>query len=419
MAGDLHLLLVSRARAQSPAEKPMHDEPSPLSRRALLRLRIAGIVAACVAVIIVVSGIIARNLASDRTESFSAEQSIQTVAVVSPVAGVGGRALTLPGKLAAFYSAPIYARVPGYVHAWYKDIGAKVHKGDLLATIDTPELDQQIDQAKADLANAVAGLQLAQTTAQRWQSLLALDAVSKQESEEKTGDLAAKTALVNAAKADLNRLQALKAFARITAPFDGTVTNRTIDIGALVNAGAQSSGTPLFTVADVHQIRVYVSVPQNYSAEIRPGVTGSLKVPEFPGKVFPAVLDSSSGSISEQSDTLLVELLADNSSGVLKPGDYAQVALHVPSGGRDLRVPASALLFREQGLQVAIVLPDNRIRLKSITIARDLGTSVEIGSGLVASDRVVDNPPDSISNGDQVRIATANSRQVDGLDAER
>jgi RND family efflux transporter MFP subunit len=390
----------------------MLSEQPPLSAKAFLRLKIAGIIAACVALIVVVSGILARNNASEETNAFSAAQSIQSVSVVSPVAGLSGRSLALPGKLAAFYSAPIYARVPGYVHAWYKDIGAKVRKGDLLATIDTPELDQQFEQAKADLASAVAGLQLSKSTAQRWQSLLALDAVSKQESEEKTGDLAAKTALVNAAKANLNRLQALKTFARITAPFDGTVTDRAVDIGALVNAGAQSSGAALFTVADVHQIRVYVSVPQSYSAEIRPGLTASLKVPEYPARVFSASLDSTSNSISEQSDTLLVELLADNSSGALKPGDYAQVALHIPSGGSTLSVPASALIFRHDGLQVATVLPDNRIRLKSITIARDLGTNVEIGSGLLTKDRVVDNPPDSISNGDLVRVVEAASQRA-------
>jgi RND family efflux transporter MFP subunit len=418
MVDGLQLRLLHAGPAHYLAEKLMPSDATPLSANALLRLRIAGIVAVFVAVITVISGVIARNEASDRTAAFSAAQSTQSVSVISPVVGVGGRSLTLPGKLAAFYSAPIYARVPGYIHAWYKDIGAKVRKGDLLATIDTPELDQQIDQAKADLANTVAGLQLSKTTSQRWQSLLALDAVSKQETEEKTGDLAAKTAQVNAAQANLNRLQALKTFAKITAPFDGTVTDRSVDIGALVNAGAQSSGAALFTVADVHKIRVYVSVPQTYSAEIRPGLTASLKVPEYAARVFPATLDSTSNSISEQSDTLLVELLADNSSGALKPGDYAQVALHIPSGANALHVPASALIFRDQGLQVATVLSDNRIRMKSITIARDLGTSVEVGSGLTPRDRVVDNPPDSIANGDQVRVTTASGQSTSATSEE-
>ena len=197
----------------------------------------------------------------------------------------------MPGTLNAFYDAPIYARVPGYLRAWYKDIGARVHKGDVLAVIDTPDLDQQIEQAKGQLANAVAAEQLSRTTAQRWVSLLKLDAVSKQEEEEKTGDFAAKQALVTAAKADLDRVEALKTFARITAPFDGVVTGRSVDVGALINAGAGTDGTPLFRVQDIHQMRVYVDVPQNYSAQIRPGLTATLTLPEYPGKVFSASLD--------------------------------------------------------------------------------------------------------------------------------
>jgi RND family efflux transporter MFP subunit len=383
----------------------MPTDSNPLSAGALRRLKLAGIVLAAVAAVIVVSGIVTRLQADRGVRKWTSAQAIQTVSVLSPSFSQSSKTLMLPATLDAFYDAPIYARVPGYLQTWYKDIGARVHKGDVLAVIETPELDQQIEQARGQLANALAGEKLSQTTAQRWTSLLALDAVSKQEEEEKTGDLAVKQAVVTAAEADLDRLQALKSFARITAPFDGTVTSRSVDIGALINAGAGSSGTPLFTVQDVHQMRVYVDVPQDYSAQIRSGLTATLTVPEYPGKVFPATLDSTSRAISDKSNTLLVELLANNPDGALKPGEYARVTLRLPSGGATLEVPASALVFRRRGLQVATVLANDRVLMKSVTIAVDLGTKVEIGTGLSRSDRVIDNPPDSISSGDLVRIA--------------
>ena len=215
--------------------------------------------------------------------------------------------MTFPGTLEAYYDANIYSRVPGYVHAWYKDIGAHVKKGEVLATIDTPELDQQISQARADLSNAQAAQRLSAITAQRWQNFLPLDAVSKQDAEEKEEDLESKTGAVKAAQANLDRLQALKDFAKIVAPFDGVVTKRTIDIGALVNAGSPSSPTePLFTISDIHMLRLYVNVPQDYSAEIVPGMNVTLSVPEYPGRTFAAGLVSTSNAISAQS-TLLVE----------------------------------------------------------------------------------------------------------------
>ena len=216
--------------------------------------------------------------------------------------------------------------MPGYVHAWYKDIGAKVTKGDLLATIDTPELDQQISQARADLGAASAAVKLSNTTAQRWESLLPTDAVSKQDVEEKEEDLASKSGAEKAAEAHLEQLQAMKAFAQIVAPFDGVVTKRTTDIGALVNAGPASNGDPLFAVSDVHVLRLYVNVPQSYSAQIVPGMTVSLTAPEYPGQIFPATLVSTSNAISAQSSTLLVEFEVDNNAGLLKQGDYAQVS---------------------------------------------------------------------------------------------
>jgi membrane fusion protein, multidrug efflux system len=390
----------------------MPTELTTLGRKGTRRLKIAGIVGAAVATVIVVSGLIARLQASREVTKWTAAQAIETVSVESPEYSRTAKSLTLPGTLDAFYDAPIYARVPGYLQIWYKDIGAKVRKGDVLGIIETPELDQQIEQAKAQLVNAQAAEQLAQSTADRWTSLLKLDAVSKQEEEDKSGDLAVKQAEVTAAKADLDRLEALKGFARITAPFDGIVTSRSVDIGALINAGAGSDGTPLFTVQDVHQMRVYVDVPQDYSAQIRPGLTATLTVPEYPGRVFAASLDSTSHAINNKSNALLVELLADNSDGALKPGEYARVTLNLPSGGGRLEVPASALVFRQHGLQVATVLADHRVLMKPVTIAVDLGTKVEIGTGLSPADRIIDNPPDSISTGDLVRLANSNSEAV-------
>jgi len=367
----------------------------------LKRLRLFGIVAAAVAVVVVIAGLIDRYMVGRAVAHWTTEQTVPTVSVIKPIGATGSNTLLLPGTLQAFYSAPIYARVPGYLHAWYKDIGAHVKKGEVLGLIDTPDLDQQIEQAKGDLANAAAAQSISQITAKRWTSLLALDAVSKQEAEEKTSDLQAKTALVTASKANLDRLSALKSFAKITAPFDGVVTSRSVDVGSLINAGAQSS-SPLFTVADLHQIRIYVSVPQNYSAEIHPGLMASLNLPEFPGRTFNAALDTTANAISEQSNALLVEFLADNPNGVLKPGGFAQVSIHLSAAPNTISVPASALIFNQDGLRVATVASDNRVVMKQVKIARDLGTTVEIEAGLARNDRVVDNPPDSLSNGQLV-----------------
>jgi multidrug efflux system membrane fusion protein len=380
--------------------QPERDGPDPLLIR---RLKIAGIVALGVAVVVVIAGLLDRFFVNRAVAHWTAEQLVPTVSIVKPEQASGSNTLLLPGTLAAFYNAPIYARVPGYLRAWYEDIGARVHKGAVLGVIETPDLDQQIEQAKADLANAIAAQNISNITTKRWSSLLVLDAVSKQEAEEKASDLQAKNALVAAAKANLDRLNALKAFARIVAPFDGVVTNRSVDVGALINAGAQSS-SPLFTVADVHALRVYVNVPQNYSAEIKPGITATLGLPEYPGRTFSATLSTTADAISQQSNALLVEFLADNSDGALKPGGYTQVAIHLAAAPNVVSIPASALIFNRDGLHVATVLPDNRILMKPIKIASDLGTVVDIDAGLAPADRVVDNPPDSLADGDKVRV---------------
>jgi RND family efflux transporter MFP subunit len=381
----------------TPGREVLHHRPMPW-------LKPAGLVAAVVAVVVVGAGLLTRTMASQRLKSWTDAQAIPTVSVVRPGAASGDQALVLPGQVQAFNDAPIHARVPGYLKAWYHDIGDKVKAGELLASIDTPDLDQQLGQAKADLATAVANQNLAQTTAARWNGLLTQDAVSRQEAEEKNGDLAAKTALVNAAKANLGRLEALESFKRITAPFDGVVTARTTDIGQLINVG-NPNDPGLFTVADVHRLRIYVSVPQAYAAQIHPGQIVSLQAPEYPGRTFQATLVSTSGAIGAQSGALLAQAQIDNPDAALKPGDYVQATFALPAVGGTLRLPANALMFRQSGMAAAVVGPGDRVTLKPVTIARDLGTTVEIAAGLSPSDAVIANPPDSLVSGERVRLA--------------
>jgi multidrug efflux pump subunit AcrA (membrane-fusion protein) len=379
-------------------------------------LKRAAIIGGSLLGLIILIGIYTRFSQATSNQSWTAEVDIPTVQLISPQSLGAVQALVFPGTLESYYDANIYARVPGYVHAWYQDIGAHVKKDQLLANIDTPELDQQIDQARADLSAAQAAQKLSAITAKRWENLLPLDAVSKQDAETKEEDLESKNGAVKGAEANLGRLEALKGFGRIVAPFDGVVTKRTIDIGALVNAGApqssggaaplpdSTSGQPLFTVSDIHVLRLYVNVPQNYSAQIVPGMNVTLTVPEYPGRTFSAKLVSTSNSISALATTLLVEFEANNSQDLLKPGEYAQVSIGLPTASTTLRLPASALIFRAAGLEVATLGPGNRIVMKPITIATDLGTQVIVSSGISVSDKVVNNPPDSIAAGDKVRV---------------
>jgi membrane fusion protein, multidrug efflux system len=371
------------------------------------RLKRAAIIGGCLLAAILVIGAGIRLVQASSLRTWTNETEIPTVALIAPQTGGKGQSLILPGTLQAYYDAQLYSRVPGYVHAWYRDIGARVKKGDVLALIDTPELDQQISQARADVGAAQSAQKLSAVTAERWNSLLPLDAVSKQDAEEKDTDLASKAGATKSVQANLDRLLAMKEFAKITAPFDGVVTKRTIDVGALVSAGPAANGDPLFTVSDIHVLRVYVSVPQSYSAQIVPGMQVTLTVPEYPGKTFTAKLVSTSNAISSQSSTLLVEFEADNAAGLLKPGDYVQVSMGLPGGSVHLRLPASTLMFRAEGLRVATVGTNNRVLMKPITIETDLGTQVVVAAGLSPRDRVVDNPPDSLGNGDEVRVEGA------------
>ena len=372
------------------------------------RLKIAAIVAIIVAVIIVAYGIASRAADESRLKQWTAAQAIPTVTVIQPSTSGVGESIVLPGRLEAFYRAPIYARVSGYLKIWYTDIGARVKTGQVLGVIETPDLDQQLEQAKADLATARANESLAETTAKRWQTMLKSDSVSQQATDEKNGDLAAKQTIVNAASANVERLQALESFKRIVAPFDGVVTSRDTDVGALIDAGG-GRGPQLFTVSDIHLLRVYVSVPQDAAPAIHPGMTAQLLVPGHGDTKFTAKVDSTSGSVNIESGTLLVELSLDDSSGALMPGDFANVRFDLSADANVIRVPASALIFRSAGLQVATVDATGRARLQSITVKQDLGRWIEVGSGVNAGDRIIDSPPDALSDGDEVHVAAADA----------
>ena len=368
---------------------------------------------------VAVTGVVTRTTSEAKLEQWTEAQAIPTVEVVSPRRGADNQELVLPGSIQAYFEAPIYARVSGYLKKWYQDIGAHVKSGQLLAEIDAPDLDQQLLQAKADLAQAKANEELAAVTAQRWQALVASNSVSRQATDEKIGDLNAKKAALEAARANVERLEAMEAFKRIVAPFDGVVTARRTDIGALINAGSGTGREPeLFAVADVHKMRVYVRAPQAMTNGLTAGMPAVLHLPEMPNQTFPATLTTTAQSINDTSRTMLVELEADNPKGQLRPGTYAEVHFKLPNNPNILRVPTSALLFREEGLQAAVVGPDNKVSLKAVQVGRDFGTEVEIVSGLSPDDRVINSPPDSIEQGDTVRVATAQaegaSRQPGG-----
>jgi RND family efflux transporter MFP subunit len=375
------------------------------TRRSPWRGRFALLVALIAVVAIVALGIGARASESRDLKTWTDAQALPSVIVVSPVAPTQGSALILPGRLEAWSRAAIFARVGGYLKSWEADIGAKVKAGQLLAQIDTPELDQQLLQARADLASARANASLAQTSAKRWQAMLASDSVSKQEVDERNGDLAAKQAQVMAAQANVERLTATKGFQRLTAPFDGVVTARSTDVGALINAGNSSGGQELFAVSDVSRLRVYVQVPQSYAPQIKVGTHARLSVPEYPQEAFKATVIASADSVNAASGSTLVQLQVDNPAGRLLPGAYTSVRFDLPVQVNAVRLPASALQFDDHGMRVATLDQNDHVLFKTVTIARDFGDSVEIGSGVAATDRVIDTPPDGLSDNDAVQIS--------------
>ena len=373
---------------------------------------LAAVIALAIVAAVVIAGVIPRLRAKDALAAQTDENAIPTVNVMHPKMGAPQNEIVLPGNMQAFNDSPIYARTNGYLKKWYVDIGAHVKAGQLLADIETPEVDQQLDQARADLNTAQANMQLSQITAQRYQGLAQSDSVSKQDVDNATSDFAAKKAMVASAQSNVGRLEELQSFEKIYAPFDGVITARNTDIGHLINSGAGSPATELFHIAAVQTLRVYVNVPQQYSPAAKPGLTADLTLQEFPGRRFHGTLVRTADSIDLASRTLLVEVDVKNPTGELLPGAYVQVHLKVPSGSPALILPVSALIFRSDGLQVGMV-PNggNKAQLVNITLGRDMGNEVEVVSGLQADDLVIVNPPDSLISGELVRIDRTNAAQ--------
>jgi RND family efflux transporter MFP subunit len=379
--------------------------PDPVSTRiGLRRLRLFGIAFVALAIILVTYGIVSRADQNSRLRQVTASQAVPTVAIVAPTTEANLTSLELPGRLEAYTRAPIYARVPGYLKSWQHDIGGKVKAGDLLAEIDAPDLDQQLVQARADLSVAQANAKLAQISAERWQSLAGTDAVAKEDVDTRTFTWNANVAQVKAAEANVERLVAEEGFKRLVAPFDGVVTARDTDIGALINVGS-SGGPELFEVSETSKLRVYVNVPQNFVPDVPPGTKGTITVPEHPGATFGATVEASAQAVNPSTGTTLMQLIVDNGAGEMMPGDYASIHLSIAPLSSVLSVPASAVVFDSKGVSVATVGADDRVLLKHVSIARDLGAVVELTSGLAPTDRVIENPPDGITDGAAVRRA--------------
>jgi RND family efflux transporter MFP subunit len=367
-------------------------------------LRIAAGVAVAIAVVVVGIGITTRRMADARLSEWTENQSLPVVAVAPPDMRGKRSSLSLPGRLEADSQAQIFARVSGYLKELKVDIGTPVKAGQLLAEIDAPDLDQQIMQAEADVAAAQANATLARGMLERGKSLIESGAVSKQVLDQRSADAENRQGLVKSLQANLERLRVLEKYKRITAPFDGLVTARTTDVGALINAGS-SGGPALFVVSDITRLRGYVNVPQNYVPSIKVGTKATITVPEYRDRTFAATVEASAQAVDPTSGTTRMLLAVDNPQGELMTGAFANVQLELPSAESAIHVPASAMIFNQNGMQVATVGKDGRIVLKPVTIARDLGREVEIGSGLDAHDMIVASPPDGIASGDQVRIA--------------
>jgi RND family efflux transporter MFP subunit len=355
-------------------------------------------------------GEISRVMARDALRKEAARDAVPTVVTVTANRTSMGEDLVLPGTVQAFVEAPIYARTSGYLKTWYTDIGTPVKKGQLLAEIETPEVDQQYAQAQADLETARANESLSNSTNKRWQGLLSTESVSQQDADEKAGDAAAKKAALASAAANVARLRDLESFKRVVAPFDGVVTVRNTDIGALINAG-QSSGSELFRVADTHKLRIYVQVPEAYAAAAQPGLEADLRFAEQANKQYVAKTVRTANALDPTLRTLQVELQLDNANHEVFPGAYAEVHFKLAGNAESLRLPASTVLFRAAGLQVATVDDTDHIKLKSIVQGRDFGSTIEVLSGIEANDRVVVNPPDSITDGVPVHVAAPAAEQ--------
>jgi RND family efflux transporter MFP subunit len=387
-----------------------HDPDSPSSPR---RLRSVGIVVAVFALVVVAYGLVSRAAQNSHLHQLTEARAVPNVAVVNPSTARNGSGLELPGRLEAYIRAPIYARVPGYLKSWKYDIGSRVKAGDVLAEIDTPDLDQQLVQARADLNVAEANAKLAEITAKRWQSLAGTDAVSTQDVDQRNFSWSANIAQVKAAQANVDRLVAEEGFKRLIAPFDGIVTARETDIGALINVGA-TGGAELFVISETSKLRVYVNVPQNFVPSVPDGTQSTITVPEHPGKSYSGTVEASAQSVTPSTGTTLMQIIVDNRAGDMMPGDYASIHLEFSAKSGLLSIPSSALIFDAKGLSIATVDASNHVLMKPVSIVRDLGTVVEMASGVSTSDRVIDNPPDGLTNGTAVRLQGAVPTSVAG-----
>jgi len=354
--------------------------------------------------LVIYSGIHSRAVAESRLKQRTEEAAIPTVAVVFPREGAPTQEIVLPGNTQAFSDAPIYARTSGYLRHWYFDIGAHVQKGQLLAEIETPEIDQQLQQAQADLDTAQANLNIAKITASRWQDLVTTGSVSQQETDQAVSNLSAVKAAAASSAANVRRLEQLQSFEKVYAPFDGIITARNTDIGALIDAGANTQPKELFHIAAIRTLRLYVAVPEVYSRAARSGAQAALTLDEFPGQTFHGTLARNANSIDIASRTLLVEVDVDNPTGQLLPGAYVFVHLKLPDETRSVTIPSNTLIFRKEGLQVGLVR-DGKADLVPVKISRDYGNSVEIVSGLQPKDAVIVDPSDSLVAGMPVRLS--------------
>ena len=365
-----------------------------------------------------VAGVIQRKNASSELVKYTDATAAPPVTLQLPVLQQNAREIVLPGNIQAFTLAPIYARTTGYVKAWYHDIGSHVSKGDLLAVIETPELDQQLAQAKADLATAVSNASLAKITSSRYQDLIGRNAVSQQDTDNAVNQLESRNTAVASAAANVSRLEELQSFERIDAPFDGVITARNIDIGQLITtagstttagAGTVTGSKEVFDISAIRTLRVFVNVPQVYAPDAKNGDTATLTLPQYPGRSFPGKLVRSSNSVDPGTRTLLAEVDVDNRSGELLPGSYTQVHLNVSSAAPALIVPVTALILEPEGLRVAVVDANHHARLIAVTPGRDFGSTVEILSGLGQNQAVIANPPDSLTDGEEVRVIAPGS----------
>jgi RND family efflux transporter MFP subunit len=382
----------------------MSPEPASISTKTPRRGLAIGVVVVCLSLgLIVVNGVWSRSSSEVQLKQLTTATAVPTVAVVAPDHAANKSSLDLPGRLEAYFRAPIYARVSGFLKAWHVDIGAQVKAGQLLAEIEAPDLDQQLLQARAALASAQAAEALALVTAQRWQTLGGTNTVAKQTVDEKTGDLTVKQALSKAALANVDRLTVLADFKRVIAPFDGTVTTRNTDVGALINADS-SAGLALFIISDTRKLRLTVSVPQNYVPAVKLNTKVDIVVPEYPGKTYTGVVEASARSVDAASGTTRMQVVVDNAAGELMPGAFANTHIALPQDMVALTIPSGALIFGQKGLRVATVDANDKVVLKSVVISRDLGQIVEIATGLSPTDRIIESPPDGLADGDPVRV---------------